>query len=76
MGRFTGIELGMLAFAAFFLVGGVIMALHPTESVVFHPGRGRGSLQHLSKGGTQIFGVMEIIFGIGFVWMVFYKRGK
>ncbi len=68
----------MLAFAGLFIIGGFAMVVHPSESVIFHQGRSSfsGSMQHVSQGGMQIFGIVEIAMGMSIVGLVFYKRGK
>ncbi len=79
MRRLNGPELGILAIAAVFVIVGVVMLVHPTESVVFHEAYRwvhSSPIEHVSKTESRIYGILAIIFGGGFVWLVFYKRGE
>jgi hypothetical protein len=78
MRRFTGTEFGIFALAGIFIIVGSVMVIHPTEGVVFHQAyRWVGSsVEHVSKERTRAYGVLAILFGFGFVWMVFANRRK
>lgn len=77
MRRLAALERGILAAGILLLVLGVLMVLHLTEVPISHQGyrvSGTG-LQHVSESGTQVYGVISILFGFGFVWMAL-ARGK
>jgi hypothetical protein len=78
MRRLTGTELGILVIASVFIVAGTVTVLHPTELDVFHQAyrRVRGSVEHVTKEGSRVYGTVAIIMGSGLVWMVFYGRRK
>ena len=78
MRRFTGIELGILILAGLFIVVGADMVIFPTEMNVFHQvyRRMHFAITHISKDGSQIYGILAILFGLGLVWMVFTGKRK
>jgi hypothetical protein len=78
MRRFTGTEFGILVVAAISIFVGADLVVHPTEMNVLHQAyrRFRLSIEHVSKEGSQIYGVLAIVLGLGLIWMVFYGRRK
>ena len=78
MRRFTGTEWGIFVLALVFIVVGGNMTIHPTETEVTHEAYRwvHASVEHISKQGARVYGVLAILSGLGFLWLLFYKRGK
>jgi uncharacterized protein YjeT (DUF2065 family) len=78
MRRLTGVEFGILVLSALFIIFGAAMLIQPTEGFVFHQAYrwAKSSVEHVSKDGARVYGVLSILLGVGMVWMVFYGRGK
>ena len=79
MRRLTGTEFGMLGLAGVLFFFGADSIIHPTEMDVFHQATYRHvsySVEHVSKTGSKIYGVLMILFGVGLVSAVLYGRRK
>jgi hypothetical protein len=73
-------EKGAVILGLGFVIVGVCLVVHPTEGIVVNPSplsnRDRPSWPvHISRRGTQIYGGIAIVIGVGLSWLAFY-RGK
>ena len=78
MRRFTGTEKGGIACASLFVIGGLLMIVHPIDMGVVRSGLGRygtGSLppEHVSKEMTREIGGAVVLAGVGFACFVLYR---
>jgi hypothetical protein len=78
MRRFTGTELGMLALAGLLFIVGAVSVFHPTEMNLAYRAYRRmpATIEHVSKRGSQAYGVLAIALGAGLAWLVFAGRRK
>ena len=78
MNRYTSTEKWLAAWACLLVIAGLIMVAKPSEMVVI---TGGGIKYHLppahpefvSKRGTQIYGVISILTGVGVFWLALYR---
>jgi hypothetical protein len=80
MKRFSGVEMGMLIVASLFIVCGVVTVLRPGGGYLLVSGSRapkwpdtKATGVRISKGTERGMGVIAILFGAGFVWLVFQK---
>jgi hypothetical protein len=75
----TGVEKAALCLALIFIVVGITMFLAPREALVWHQGYrytpGSG-LEHVSKSGARVYGILSLLVGGGLAFVVFYGRRK
>lgn len=78
MRHFTGTELGMLALAGLLIIVGAVSVFHPTEmSMVYRAYRRMpATIEHVSKTGSQAYGVLAMLLGAGLAWLVFAGKRK
>ncbi|MGV3754066.1 MAG: hypothetical protein ACO1QS_01635 [Verrucomicrobiota bacterium] len=79
MRRFSGVEIGMLIVASLFIVCGAVTVIRPGEGYLLaSTGRIKGpdnkaAAVRISKGTARGLGIVAVLFGAGFVWLVFQK---
>jgi hypothetical protein len=80
MKRFSGVEVGMLIVASLFIVCGAVTAIRPGGgNLLVSGGKApkwpvtKATAVRISKGTERGLGVIAILFGAGFVWLVFQK---
>ena len=78
MRRFTGTELGLIALAILFIGVGLYAVIYPTEmNLYFKNYKGfPAGVEHISKAGSQIFGVLSMAIGAGLLWLICFGRAK
>jgi hypothetical protein len=78
MRRPTGFELGLVLLAAFLLISGTAMIIHPSEMAVSRPGslRTDATFEHVSKTGAVVAGGFSALSGIAILWSVFARRDR
>ena len=76
MSRLTGTQKGGLALASVFVIGGLLMIVHPIDMVVLHPasprytdGVGMAS-QHVTKETSREIGSGAMLLGVAFASFV------
>jgi hypothetical protein len=79
MRHLAGVEKAALCLAVLFIVVGIALLLAPREALVWHQGYrytyGSG-LEHVSKAGARVYGVLSLLVGGGLTFVVFYGRRK
>ena len=80
MKRFSGVEVGMLIVASLFILCGAVTAIRPGEGNVHVSGvkapkwpNTKATSVRFSKGTMRGAGVVAVLFGAGFIWLVFQK---
>ena len=78
MRGFTETGWGILVLALVFIVVGGDMVIYPSEGLVFHQAYKwvHSSVEHVSKTAARVYGVLAIVVGTGFLWILFNKPGK
>jgi hypothetical protein len=75
--------LGAALLGGIFIVFGVDMIVRPTEMNMIPAGLGKvrgisgsDSVVHVSKTGSQVYGGLAILVGVGVTWMALYRGAK
>ena len=78
MRRFTGTELALLALAILLVGIGFYAVIHPTEMYIYFR-RAKNipaGVEHISKTGSQLHGILAMAVGAGLGWLIIYGRAK
>ena len=83
MKRYTNMDIVAAVAGLVFIVFGVVMIVHPIETIMISPGPGRyrgiiGSDEpvHISKAGSQVYGGLSIAMGVGLGWCALFTGRK
>ena len=84
MRRFTKIEIGAAVVGLAFVIIGICMLVWPAEMTMISDGAGgryRAILgpdkaEHVSKTGSQIYGGLSVLMGVGISWLALYRGRK
>jgi hypothetical protein len=68
--RRTGSEIAAVVLGIFLMAAGAFSIILPGELVVFHQAdEGGGYIEHVSKSGSRMYGVIAVIIGSALVWL-------
>ena len=83
MKRLSTIEKSTVVLGLMFIVVGACMIVHPFEGFFFHPNPDRYETmlgpnppEHVTKRGSQLYGGISVVFGVGITCFAFYRGGK
>ena len=83
MKRYTNMEIGAAVAGLLFVIFGCVMIFDPTEMTMIPAGPGRvrgvtGSDRpvHISKTGSQVYGGLSVVMGVGMSWLALYRGRK
>ena len=78
MRRFTGTELALLALAILLVGIGFYAVIYPTEMYLFFNKTKNipAGVEHISKAGSQLHGILTMVVGAGLGWLIVYGRAK